>query len=156
MVRAATSPERIETGTIGTPQYAVLMGRTADDAWAALPLRARLPEYLALFGLGILAALVVGWLVGVIFSVAMAAAVGYTFFAFGLFCVLGGGASGGEYKALGLGQGAGRVKFSIDEDPNVLSDLASARRPGRNPAAFWMIVAGLLYGGLGLGIANLA
>lgn len=126
------------------------MGRPADDAWAALPLRARLPEYVALFGVGLVGISVVGCLVGLIFSVPMAQAVGYTFFGFGLFCLLGGGAVGGEYKALGLGQGAGRVKHIIDEDPNVLQDLRSARRPGRNPAAFWMVIAGAIYTVIGV------
>jgi hypothetical protein len=126
------------------------MGKPADDAWAALPLRARLPEYAALFGLGLFWALVMGWSVGLIIRVPMATAVGYTFLALGLFCLLGGGAAGGEYKALGLGQGAGRVKHAIDEDPNVLQDLRSARRPGRNPAAFWMVIAGALYTAIGI------
>ena len=129
------------------------MSKYADDAWAALPLRARLPEYVALFGLGIVGASAIGWLVGLIFSVPVAEAVGYTFFALGLFCMLGGGAAGGEYKALGLGQGVGRVKHAIDEDPNVLQDLRSARRPGRNPAAFWMIIAGAIYTAIGIFIA---
>ena len=108
---------------------------------------------LALFGAGLVGASAVGWLVGLVFSVPMAEAVGYTFFALGLFCLLGGGAAGGEYKALGLGQGAGRVKHIIDEDPNVMEDLRSARRPGRNPAAFWMVIAGVLYTAIGIFIA---
>ena len=112
-----------------------------------------MPEYVALFGLGLVGGLVVGGLVGLVFDVQMAEAVGYTFFALGLFCLLGGGATGGEYKALGLGQGAGRVKHIIDEDPNVLQDLRGARRPGRNPAAFWMVIAGGLYAAVGLIIA---
>ena len=132
------------------------MGKPADDAWAALPLRARLPEYVALFALGLLVSLAVGWLVGLIFNQPLAQAVGYTVFAFGLFCLLGGGAAGGEYKALGIGQGVGRVKHAIDEDPNVLEDLRRARRPGRNPAAFWMIIAGLLYTVLGIVLAATA
>lgn len=136
--------------------YAVDVGRTADDAWAALPLRVRMPEYVALFGVGFIAVAMVGALIGLIFDVSTGTAVGYTLFAFGLFCLLGGGAGGGEYKALGLGQGAGRVKHIIDEDPNVLEDLRSARRPGRNPAAFWMVIAGFLYGAIGLLIAALA
>jgi hypothetical protein len=129
------------------------MGKPADDAWAALPLRARMPEYVALFGLGLVGGLVVGWLVGLAFGAPMAEAVGYTFLALGLFCLLGGGSAGGEYKALGLGQGAGRMKHIIDEDPNVRQDLRSARRPGRNPAAFWMVIAGGLYTAIGLIIA---
>lgn len=132
------------------------MGRTAADAWAALPLRARLPEYVALFVVGFAVTAGVGGLIGLIFGVSMTTAVGYTFFALGLFCLLGGGAAGGEYKALGLGQGVGRVKHIIDEDPNVLEDLRRARRPGRNPGAFWMIIAGFLYGIIGLLIAELA
>ena len=129
------------------------MGKPADDAWAALPLRSRLPEYVALFAFGLVGAPTVGWLVGLIFSVPMAAAVGHTLLALGLFCLLGGGAAGGEYKALGFGQGVGRIKHQIDEDPNVLEDLRSARRPGRNPAAFWMVVAGILYTAIGAFIA---
>ena len=154
MVRGATGSGRIGTDSLGTFEYGVHMGRTGDDAWAALPLRARLPEYVALFGLGVFAALLVGSAIGWVFSVEMVTAVGYTFFALGLFCVLGGGARGGEYKALGLGQGAGRVKFTSDEDPSDLVDLRSARRPGRNPGAFWMIIAGLLYGSIGILIVN--
>ena len=126
------------------------MGKPADDAWAALPLRSRLPEYVALFGVGLVGATSIGWLVGLMFGLPMAQAVGYTVFAFGLFCLLGGGAAGGEYKALGIGQGVGRVKHAIDEDPNVLEDLRRARRPGRNPAAFWMIIAGAVYTAIGM------
>jgi len=129
------------------------MAKPADDAWAALPLRARLPEYLALFAFGFVGASTVGWLVWLIFSVPMAAAVGYTLFALGVFCLLGGGAAGGEYKTLGFGQGVGRVKHMIDEDRNVLEDLRSAHRPGRNPAAYWMVLAGILYTAIGVFIA---
>ena len=108
-----------------------------------------------LFAAGIVAALVCGGLIGVIFGLPVVATIGYTLFALGIFFLLGGGAAGGEYKALGLGQGAGRVKFALDEDPNVLGDLARARRPQRNPAAFWMVIAGFLYGALGLLIATI-
>ena len=136
-------------------QYPGGMGRAADDPWAQLPLRERMPEYIALFGVGIVAAAVIGWLVGLIFSVPISQAIGSACFALGLFCLLGGGAAGGEYKALGLGQGIGRVKHIVDEDPNVLQDLRSARRPGRNPAAFWMVIAGALYTAAGLLLVSL-
>ncbi len=132
------------------------MGRSADDAWAALPLRARMPEYAALFATGLVATAAVGGLIGLLFNVPLATTMGYSFFGIGLICVLGGGAAGGDYKSLGLGQGAGRVKFVYDEDPHAIEDLRSARRPGRNPPAFWLIIAGFLYGAIGLLIANTA
>jgi hypothetical protein len=131
------------------------MGKVADDLWASLPLRERLPEYLAIFALGLTTAVVPALAIGLIFDLGFYAAVGYTLLALGLFCLLGGGASGGRYSALGLGAGAGRLKFVYDEDPNVLEDLRHARRPGRNPAAFWMVLAGFAYLGIGLVMANL-
>ncbi len=130
------------------------MGR-ADHLWAALPLRERMPEYLVIFGVGLAGGVVVGLVIGLIFGVPGYAAVGYTLFALGLFCLLGGGAAGGRYTNLGLGAGAGRVKFVYDGDPNVLAELRGGLRPGRNPAAFWMVVAGFLYGAIGLAIAGI-
>jgi hypothetical protein len=131
------------------------MGR-ADRLWASLPLRARFPEYIAVFCVGLGGGLLIGLLVGLIFDVPILTALGYTVFALGLFCLLGGGAQGGKYTSLGLGEGAGRVKFVYDEDPNVLANLSGARRPGRNPGAFWMVVGGFLYGAIGLAIAGLS
>lgn len=131
------------------------MRRAADELWASLPLRERLPEYLALFGTGLAFAAVLGLLIGLIFKVPLVVAVGYTLFGFGLFYLLGGGSQGGRYGTLGFGAGAGRVKFVYDQDPHVVEDLRRDRRPDRNPAAFWMVVAGALYAVLGLLLASL-
>ena len=132
------------------------MGKTADEVWAALPLRSRLPEYVALFASGAAGAVVAGAVVALAFGLAAAPTVGYSFFVLGLCCLLGGGASGGGYKTLGFGQGAARRNFGRDENPDVLEDLRGALRPGRNPAAFFMVVAGFLYLSIALGVLGMS
>ncbi|MCB1247732.1 MAG: hypothetical protein KDB69_10730, partial [Acidimicrobiia bacterium] len=74
-----------------------------DAGNVTLPLRDRIPEYLAVFGVGFAAATLVGLLVSLIWDVKVASGVGYTIVALGVILLLAGGASGGGYTSLGIG-----------------------------------------------------
>ena len=62
----------------------------SGPAHAELPLRDRLPEYLALFGVGLLAAGVVGAIIGALSSAGITNAIGYTMLGLGVVLLLAG------------------------------------------------------------------
>jgi len=139
------------------------------DALARLddmPLRERFPEYLAVFGAGLGAAIVVGLLIGVS-SVPLGDAVGYTIVMFGVVFLLAGGASGGGYTNMGMGwigsffgsrppahgdlQGADvpkREKARVDPRERLRRGL----RPAANQRAFWQVIAGFGYVAVGIAL----
>ena len=142
-----------------------------DDQTAEVTLsfRDRLPDYLAVFGLGFLGSVVVGFVISLIWSVKVADAVGYTMVFYGVVLLLAGGATGGGYTSLGVGAagalfGARRTDEASEEIGNTWSDqakrspqdrLREGLRPEANPRAFWQVLAGFLYIGIGVAIAAL-
>ena len=68
-----------------------------------LPLRERLPDYLAVFGVGWAVIVIVGIAIGIFSSASIAQGVGYVALGSGLLLLLAGGATGGGYANLGLG-----------------------------------------------------
>lgn len=133
----------------------------ADDS---LPLRERMPDYAAVFGFGFLGAAGVGLFISLISDAALASAIGYTVILYGVVLLLAGGASGGGYTSLGIGAmgalfGTRRADEAQDElneqwgskprtDPR--ERLRQGLRPEANPRAFWQVVGGGLYVGIGL------
>ncbi len=132
----------------------------SGPAHAELPLRDRLPEYLALFGVGLLAAGVVGAIIGALSSAGITNAIGYTMLGLGVVLLLAGGSTGGGYTNMALGAtgslfgGRGRVDEDVD-DPDVrrgglpktdpMDRLRKGLRPEANPRAFWQVIGGFAY-----------
>ncbi len=137
----------------------------ADAESAVLPLRDRLPDYLAIFGVGLLAAAALGALIGGLSAASLADAVGYTLIGLGVVLLLAGGASGGGYTNIALGAtgtlfgGRGRIDEDVD-DPDArrgsmpktdpMERLRKGLRPEANPRAFWQVIAGFAYVALGV------
>lgn len=135
---------------------------SGDDV--ELPLRDRLPDYGTVFAVGFGGCVAFGVIVWLISSVALASAVGYTIILYGVVFLLAGGATGGGYTNLGIGAmgamfGTRRADEAQDEaeeswgarsrmDPH--ERLRKGLRPEANPRAFWQVVGGALYIGIGL------
>ncbi len=132
----------------------------------ALTLRDRLPDYLAVFGFGVLGSAVVGIVISLIWNVGVAESIGYTMVLYGVLLLLAGGATGGGYTSLGVGAagalfGGRRTDEASDQLGNTWSDnakksphdrLREGLRPEANPRAFWQVLAGFTYIGLGVAI----
>ncbi|MFQ5555012.1 MAG: hypothetical protein ACE5GC_06550 [Acidimicrobiia bacterium] len=134
-----------------------------------LPLRERLPEYGAVFGAGLAAAIVVGALIG-LSSVPLGDAIGYTIVMLGVVMLLTGGASGGGYTNMGIGWigslFGSRVRPDDDfEDADVRRGrravvdprerLRKGLRPQANPRAFWQVIGGFAYIAVGIALLQL-
>ena len=133
-----------------------------DDS--SLPLRDRLPDYAAVFGVGLAACGGVGLVIYLITDVSLASAIGDTIILYGVVFLLAGGASGGGYTNLGVGAvgalfGTRRTDEAQDEvqelqggKPKLTSQerLNKGLRPEANPRAFWQVIGGFSYIVLGL------
>jgi hypothetical protein len=128
-----------------------------------------MPDYLALFGAGIGAALIVGLIVVLVSKHSFAAGFGYTMIGLGTVLWLAGGVAGGGYANLGVGalgtmfgsnlrqqEGSAeeddpeevrRQVFGRRGDPR--ERLRKGLRPEANPRAFWQVIGGLGYFVLG-------
>jgi hypothetical protein len=138
-----------------------------DDT--VLPLRDRIPEYMAVFAVGFGASAGFGLLIGLLFGGSIWSGIGYTIVVFGIVMLLAGGASGGGYTHLGAGAigvafGGRRVdeeeqehqerRMGRKQDP--MERLRKGLRPESNPRAFWQVVAGVLYIVIGIAIVTLS
>lgn len=144
------------------------MNSFEDDAAApedeVLPLRERLPDYGAVFAIGLAASVGVGLLIWAISDVSLASSVGYTVILYGVVLMLAGGATGGGYTNLGMGAvgalfGTRRADETQQEVGTTWSGrervepqerLARGLRPEANPRAFWQVMGGVAYVALGL------
>lgn len=130
-----------------------------------LPLRDRMPDYLAIFGVGLLAAAALGGLIGGLSAAPLASAVGYSIIGLGVVLLLAGGSAGGGYTNIAVGAigtlfgGRGRIDEDVD-DPDVrrgglpktdpMERLRKGLRPEANPRAFWQVIGGFAYIALGV------
>ena len=131
-----------------------------------LPLRDRIPEYLAVFGIGLVASVALGLLIG-LSSMPTGDAVGYVVIGLGVVLMLAGGATGGGYTNMGMGY-IGSM-FSARTRPDDDVEDADVRRGGRakvdpherlrrglrpeaNPRAFWQVMGGVAYVMVGFGV----
>lgn len=134
-----------------------------------MPLRDRMPDYLALFGIGIALSAVVGVVVIAISGHSFASGLGYSMIGLGTVMLLSGGVAGGGYANLGVGalgtmfgselrrpEGSAehddpeelrRQVFGKRMDPK--ERLRRGLRPEANPRAFWQVVGGFAYFALG-------
>ena len=171
MSRRGTKPPPREHST-GTIVAVTDRSKLPEDALAqldALPLRDRLPEYLAVFGVGLGAAIVVGLLIG-ISSAPLGDAVGYTIVMLGVVFLLAGGASGGGYTNMGIGWIGSLFGAKLPADGDVDAADVSKRgrgridprerlrrglRPAANPRAFWQVIGGFGYVAVGIALLEL-
>ncbi|MCP3998319.1 MAG: hypothetical protein GY722_25135 [bacterium] len=124
-----------------------------------LPLRDRMPDYLATFGILWAAIVATGLAVALFTSASVVEGVGFIALAVAVGLMLAGGASGGGYTSLGLGAAGamlgGRQRHDEDyEDADVRRGrlkrvnteqrLRRGLRPEKNPRAFWQVIAGLV------------
>ncbi|HSG80222.1 MAG TPA: hypothetical protein VLD62_11625 [Acidimicrobiia bacterium] len=125
------------------------------------PLSERFPGYLAAFGVGGVAAIVVGLIVTAASSVSLVNGVGYALVGLGTLLLLVGGARGGGYANLGIGAVDALVggRNRTDEDfsdsdvrrgrvtkrRDPMERLRRGLRPPPNPTAFWQTIAGFAY-----------
>lgn len=131
-----------------------------DSVEILLPLRDRIPDYLAIFGWGWLGVLVVGFAFGAFSTVSIVEGISYVALAYGAVLLLSGGAIGGGYTS--LGRGAAGAVIGRDDRPDEGFENAvvrrgrverlyprdrfrHGRRPEKNPRAFWQVVAGFAY-----------
>jgi hypothetical protein len=149
----------------------------------AEPLRERIPIYVRAFGLGIAAAVAVGLIIYVLSPADLVASVGYAFLGLGTLMLLMGGGRGGGYANLGLGalgtlargyrhrdtgersrsasasaddEGGddyGLTPYSGGRDP--MERLRRGLRPPPNPTAFWQVIGGIAYLGVGVVITTI-
>ena len=131
------------------------------------PLRERMRGYLAVFAMGVGAAVVIGSIVWLATSAGFAEALGYTFLGLGTLLLLTGGARGGGYSNLGIGAveavfgGRNRAQDDYVSDEELrrgevmkkrdpMARLRRGLRPQANPTAFWQVIAGFLYIAIGV------
>jgi hypothetical protein len=144
---------------------------------AKLSLRERMPDYMALFGIGIAGAAVVGVIVVVASDHNFANGFGYALVGLGVVMLMAGGVAGGGYANLGVGalgtMFGGELRnqegSAEDDDPEELrrqvfgrmgdprQRLRKGLRPEANPRAFWQVIGGFAYFAIGtLIVINLA
>ncbi len=131
-----------------------------------MPLRDRLPDYGAVFGVGLAACVGVGLVVWIISSVSLTSSIGYTVILYGVVLMLAGGASGGGYTNLGMGAVGSMFGSRRTDEPHEnlgrtwsgggrldpAERLERGLRPEANPRAFWQVIGGLAYLGIGLAV----
>lgn len=125
-----------------------------------LSLSERMPDYAVTFVIGLVAAAAVGAVVWLVSDIPLSSSVGYTVILYGVVLILAGGSSGGGYTNLGMGAmgsmfGTRRVddaesEVSSSRKPTASERLQQGLRPEASPRAFWQVIGGCLYVGLGL------
>ncbi len=132
-----------------------------------LPLRDRIPDYLAVFAIGWGAIILAGSAIGLFTTASVMDGIAYVAMASGVLLLLAGGASGGGYTSMGLGAAGAlfgaRQRHDEDyDDPDVRRGelkrvnagerLRRGLRPEKNPRAFWQVVAGFINLAAGFGL----
>jgi hypothetical protein len=131
-----------------------------DPEDVVLPLRDRLPDYLAIFGIGWAVMAVAGGAIALFTTASIVEGLAYVAMAGGVMLLLGGGATGGGYTSLGVGAagavlGSGQRHDEEYDDADVRRGrvkrvnprdrLRKGLRPEKNPRAFWQVMAGFAY-----------
>jgi len=135
---------------------------TPDGIGDDLPLADRMPDYLVTFGIGLIASVAVGVVVWLISDIRLASTVGYTMILYGVVLLLAGGSAGGGYTDLGMGAMGALFGTRRADEPQAEANssfkvtpqerLQKGLRPEANSRAFWQVVGGGLYVGIGLAI----
>lgn len=137
------------------------------------PLKDRFPDYLKVFGMGGAACIVVGTIASFITGSAVLSAIGSVSVGLGVLFLLAGGTRGGGYTNMGAGAVAALFGARSQDDEDVAEDevrlgggtkgmnqkrkgrdpmdrLRKGLRPGPNPSAFWQVIGGFSYLGIGV------
>ncbi len=129
------------------------------------PLGERLPDYAVTFAVGLFVLVGLGLLWGVGTRASLTEGMAWSLMMGGVLLLLIGGASGGGYTNLGVGAFGsifgGRQSYDedvTDEDirrgkvkkRDARERLRQGLRPAPNPTAFWQVIGGLAYIGIGL------
>ena len=128
-----------------------------------LPLRDRVPDYAAVFAVGLAVCVAIGLVIWFVTEASLAGSIGYTVIIYGVILMMAGGASGGGYSNLGLGAvGAmfgtrradeAEADVSLEQEANdPYERLRKGLRPEANPRAFWQVIGGIAYVVVGLAI----
>jgi hypothetical protein len=133
---------------------------TPDGMDDRLTLKERMPDYLATFGVGLLASSAVGVLIWIVSDIPLASTVGYTVILYGVVLMLAGGSTGGGYTNLGVGAMGSLfgTRRADEAQPEANSSfkvtpqerLEKGLRPEANPRAFWQVIGGVTYVAVGL------
>jgi hypothetical protein len=75
----------------------------AEAADVKPSLQDRLPDYLATFGIGLVATFAIGIVIWLISDIGLSSTISYTTILYGVVFLLAGGATGGGYVNLGVG-----------------------------------------------------
>lgn len=132
-----------------------------DKEDIVLPLGDRLPDYAAVFGVGLGVCIAIGVVIWMASPASAAAAIGYTIILYGVILMLAGGSAGGGYTNLGLGamgamfgtRRADEAGDDVDSEHKRVDSherLQKGLRPEANPRAFWQVLGGITYVVLGL------
>ena len=124
----------------------------------------RLPDYAATFTLGLVVSALIGFAVWVISDIPLSSTVGYALMLYGVIFLLAGGSTGGGYTNLGMGALGSLTRTGRTDElqeseyserkPTPRERLDKGLRPEANPRAFWQVIGGCLYLGLGLLIVS--
>jgi hypothetical protein len=136
-----------------------------------------MPEYLVIFGIGLVVAIVVGLIIGAFSTVSLGSAVGYTVLLMGAGFMIAGGIPGSGVYAGGFGRiftgssdpavppssgnaaaggpSSSSAGESLDADSpsDVRRRMQRRLRPEKNPTPFWLVMGGISYVIIGLLIA---
>ena len=136
----------------------------AERSEAAEPLRERFPRYFAAFSVGVAVAALVGLLWGLSTATTIPDAIAYSWMLTGTGLLLIGGATGGGYNRLPTWAVASRRKAreretgrpsDEDDDDSISERLRRELRPGPNPKAFWQVIGGFAYIGIGVALTQM-
>jgi len=119
----------------------------------------RMQDYAVIFVVGLAAAAAVGAVISLLSENSLSTAVGYTVILYGAVLLLAGGSSGGGYTNRGAGAVGSMAdtrrgddvepELSSPRKPTAREQVERGLRPEANPRAFWQVVGGGLYVGLG-------
>jgi hypothetical protein len=126
----------------------------AEAKYLQFPLRERMPEYLAPFGIGLAATVAVGIVIWLISDIGLSSTIGYTTILYGVVFLLVSGATGGGHVNLGVGAvgsmfGGRRLDDSetgVESSSGNRERIASSDRlakglcPDADPRAFWQVL----------------
>jgi hypothetical protein len=122
-------------------------GNGSVEHWT---LRDQVLDYGTVFTAGLAVAATIGFLVGIMFDVAVPSAIGSAIVFLGVVCLLSAGLTGGQYAIGGVGRGAARHNFAKGDGNNALiEELSHGYRPEKDPIAFWFAIGGILYVAVG-------
>ncbi len=107
-----------------------------------LPLRERMPEYLAVFGFGLGGAILFA-VVLTMFGPTFRGSLTNILVVYTVVLFLTGGTTGGGYLNLGMGSLAAVSRR--ERTAETLDERLQRLRPERNPRAFWQVIGGLGY-----------